>query len=214
MQTKPMIRLMLVDDHSVVRISLAAVLALESDFEVVAEAEDGEQAVVRYRKYRPDVTLMDARMPGGGGVESLRAIRAEYPDAHIVMLTTYDLEEVVFAALEAGATGYLLKSVERAELVAAIRLAATGKRCIPASLERRLAERGSHKHLSPRELEVLELMRRGLSNHDIGVALGISDHTAKGHVKAILAKMEAAGRAEAVTRGFELGILSVESPSR
>lgn len=204
------IRLMLVDDHSVVRMGLAAVLALESDFEVVAEAEDGEQALARFRKHRPDVTLMDARMPGGGGIEALRAIRAEFPEAHIVMLTTYDLEEVVFAALEAGATGYLLKSVEREELVTAIRSAAAGKRCIPASLERRMAERGHHKHLSPRELEVLGLMRRGLSNHDISVALGISEHTAKAHVKAILAKMEAADRAEAVAAGFERGLLQID----
>jgi two-component system NarL family response regulator len=210
MLSKPTIRLLLVDDHSVVRMGLAAVLALESDFEVVAEAEDGEQALVRFRKHRPDVTLMDARMPGGGGIEAMRAIRAEFPEARIVILTTYDLEEVVFAALEAGATGFLLKSVERTELVEAIRLAAAGQRCIPASLERRLAERGSHKHLSPRELEVLGLMRRGLSNHDIGVALGISDHTAKAHVKAILAKMEAADRAEAVAAGFERGLLQID----
>jgi DNA-binding NarL/FixJ family response regulator len=210
MPAKEKIRLLLVDDHSVVRMGLAAVLGLENDLVVVAEAEDGEEASEAFRNHQPDVTLMDARMPGAGGVAAVRAIRTEFPEARIVMLTTYDLEEVVFAALDAGAAGYLLKSVERDELVAAIRRVAAGERCLPASLARRLAERGSRKHLSPRELEVLDLMRRGLSNRDIGVALGISDHTAKAHVKAILAKLEAGDRAEAVAAGFERGFLQIE----
>lgn len=198
---------MLVDDHSVVRMGLASVLSLEKDLQVVAEADDGESAVTLFRELHPDVTLMDVRMPGIGGVAAVRRIHAEFPDARIVMLTTYDTEEDLFNALDAGATGYLLKSVQREELVAAIHRAHAGERCIPQSLARRLQECSDHRELSPREKEVLDLMRRGLHNRDIGVALGITEHTAKAHVKAILSKLEAADRTEAVATGYERGLL-------
>jgi DNA-binding NarL/FixJ family response regulator len=208
MSTAPApIRLLLVDDHSVVRMGLAAILGLERDLVIVAEAEDAESAASAFREHRPDVTLMDARMPGGDGIEAVRRIRAEFPEARILMLTTFDLDEFVFGALDAGASGYLLKSVERNELVAAIREVHRGGRCMPADLEARLLERGDRKQLSPRELEVLDYLRRGLSNRDIAVALGISENTAKSHVKAIFAKLEAADRAEAVATAFERGLL-------
>jgi len=192
-----------------VRMGLVTILGVEKDLKIVAEAEDAEQAVARFRQYQPDVTLMDSRMPGGSGIEALQRIRAEFPEARVVMLTTFDLEEMVFAALEAGAAGYLLKSVERAELIAAIRRIHAGERCFPEALQRRMADQGSHKRLSPREQQTLELVRRGLSNRDIGVALGVSENTAKAHVKAILLKLGVADRAEAVAAGFERGLLQV-----
>ena len=139
MAQKNSIRLLLVDDHSMVRMGFATILAVEKDLKVVAEAEDAAQAVAMYRLHRPDVTLMDARMPGGSGVEAIRQIRAEFPEARVVMLTTYDLEEMVFAALDAGAAGYLLKSVQRLELIAAIRRVHAGERCFPETLERHFA---------------------------------------------------------------------------
>lgn len=192
-----------------VRMGFATLLAAEKDFQVVAEAEDMEQAVRAFREHQPDITLMDARMPGGSGLQALRLIRTEFPDARVIMLTTYDLEEPVYAAFETGASGYLLKSVKRDELVNAVRRIHAGGRCFPASFEQRMTERNQSKRLSPRELETLELLRRGLSNKDIGVAMGVSENTAKAHVKSILQKLEVADRAEAVAAGFERGLLEV-----
>lgn len=209
MPPKTPIRLMLVDDHSMVRMGLATILGVEPDLKVVAEAEDGQQAVAMFREHEPDITLMDARMPGSNGVEAVARIRAEFPSARVIMLTTFDLEESVFAALEAGAAGFLPKSVQRAELIAAIRRVHAGERCFPEAIERRFADQGTYKRLSPREQQTLELVRRGLSNRDIGVALGVTENTAKAHVKAILLKLGVADRAEAVAAGFERGLLQI-----
>lgn len=203
------IRLMLVDDHSVVRMGLGAVLSLYPELKVVAEAEDGAEAVETFRRERPDVVLMDARMPGTGGAEALRAIRQEFPTARAIMLTTSDLDEDVQQAIEAGANGYLLKNVGRDELVDAIKQVHAGQQYIPAAIRKLMAGLASRKHLSAREIEVLDGMRRGLSNREIAVALSISEHTAKAHVKAILHKLESADRAEAVARAFEQGLLRV-----
>jgi DNA-binding NarL/FixJ family response regulator len=192
-----------------VRMGFATILGIEKDLKVVAEAEDAEQAVAAYRQHQPDVTLMDARMPGESGIIALQRIREEFPAARVIMLTTFDLEEMVFAAIEAGAAGYLLKSVQRAELIDAIRRVHEGERCFPEAIERKLSDPSTHKRLSPREQETLELMRRGLSNKDIGVALGVSENTAKAHVKAILLKLGVADRAEAVAAGFERGLLQL-----
>ena len=209
MPPKNLIRLMLVDDHSIVRMGFATILGVEKDFKVVAEGEDADEAVRLFREHQPDVTLMDARMPGGSGVQALQRIRGEFPDARVVILTTFDLEEMIFAALEAGAAGYLLKSVQRAELVSAIRRVHAGERCFPEAIERRLSDQGSYKRLSAREQQTLELLRRGLSNRDIGLALGVSENTAKAHMKAILLKLGVADRAEAVAAGFERGLLQI-----
>jgi two-component system NarL family response regulator len=210
MPPKKTIRLLLVDDHSVVRMGLSAVLGLDDDLAVVAEAEDGAQALVEYRAHRPDVVLMDVRMPGLGGVEALSAIVAESPEARVLMLTTSDLDEDLQRAIDAGASGYLLKSVSRGELVRAIKEIHAGHRYIPASLQKRLLELEHRKHLSTRETEVLDGMRRGLSNRDIAKTLTLSEHTVKSHVKAILTKLESADRAEAVSRGYEQGLLRVD----
>jgi len=203
------IRLMLVDDHSVVRMGLAAVLGLNPDLHIVAEAEDGQQAVAKYRTEQPDLVLMDVRMPVMDGIEALRTIRGEWPEARILMLTTSELDEDLERVIEAGACGYLLKSVNREELMQAIRTVHEGGRHVSAAMEQRLVQLARLKHLSERESEVLDGMRRGLSNRDIAQALSISEHTVKAHVKAILQKLESADRAEAVARGFEKGLLRV-----
>lgn len=204
------VRLLLVDDHSVVRMGLTAVLSLEENFVVVAEAEDGVQAIDRYRTEHPDVVLMDVRMPGMGGLEALRALRAEWPGARVLMLTTSELDEDIQRSIEAGAGGYLPKSATRDELVQAIYRVHAGGSYLPPAVERRLAQLAKRKHLSDREAEVLDGIRRGLTNRDIAVALALSEHTIKAHVKAILQKLDSADRAEAVARGFEQGLLRVD----
>ena len=201
---------MLVDDHSVVRMGLSAILSLDKGLRVVSEAEDGEQAVEQYRKSRPDVALMDVQMPKMGGVEGLRAILAEWPEARVIMLTTSDLDDDIHRALEAGASGYLLKNVSRCELVGAIREVHAGRNYVPTAIRHRLDELEKRRQLSAREIEVLDGMRRGLTNKDIALSLSLSEHTVKAHVKSILRKLESADRAEAVARGFELGLLRLE----
>lgn len=193
-----------------VRMGMAGILAMEPDIEVVAEAEDLEQAVAAFSRHRPDITLMDVRMPGGSGLEALGHIRNIDPAARVVILSTYDLEEPILAAHAAGARGYLLKSVKGDELAAAIRRVMAGQLCFPTALQDHIAARAKSKPLTPREIETLDLMRRGLSNKDIGQALDISENTAKFHVKAILAKLEVADRAEAVAAAYERGLLQVD----
>jgi len=201
------ISLLVVDDHAMVRMGLKAMLALEADFEVLAEAEDAGEAVVRYREHRPDIVLLDLRMPGGSGVVVVRKIMSEFPAARIIMLTSFDLEEEVFQSLDAGAKGYVLKSVGRDELNGAIRRVHGGERCIPPAIEQRLVERARNEPLSLREIEVLEFMRRGHSSREIASFLRISEHTAKNHSRAILRKLRVADRAEAVAAAFERGLL-------
>jgi len=188
---------------------LAAVLTLESDLVIAAEAEDGTQALEKYAATRPDVVLMDIRMPGMGGLEALRLLRASWPKARVMMLTTSELDDDIHRAIAAGAAGYLQKNVTRDELVRAIHQVHAGGRYMPEATERRLRSLAGRKQLSGREIEVLDGMRRGLSNKDIAAALSISEHTVKTHVKAVLQKLESADRAEAVARGFEQGLLRV-----
>lgn len=205
-----LIRILIVDDHSMVRMGLAALLCAERDFQVVAEAEDAAEAVNMFRTQLPDITLMDARMPGGSGIAALTTIRAEFPAARVIILTTYDLEEPVFEAFEKGAAGYLLKSIKRKDLVAAVRLVHQGGRCFPASFDEKLVCRQEEGRLTPREITTLGLLRRGLSNRDIGTVMGVSENTAKAHVRAILRKLHVADRAEAVAAGFERGFLKID----
>ena len=204
------IRILIVDDHSMVRMGMAGLLAMEADMEVVAEAEDLNQAVAAFSNHRPDVTLMDVRMPGGSGLEALARIREINPTARVVILSTYDLEEPILVAHAAGATGYLLKSIKGDELMAAIRCVHAGGNCFPPALLNHIAARAKFKPLTPREIETLDLLRRGFSNKDIGQVLEISENTAKFHVKAILAKLEVTDRAEAVAAAYERGLLQVD----
>jgi DNA-binding NarL/FixJ family response regulator len=204
------IRLLVIDDHAVVRMGLVAVLSGEADLDVVAQGGGGETALALFREHRPDVVLLDLRMPRVSGIEALRQIRAEFPEAQVLLLTTSDMEEDFVEALEAGAAGYLVKTSEPTEVIAAIRVVADGGSYLPEGIRARLAARPARRAFTPREMEVLDLLRRGMSNRDIGVALGLSENTAKFHVKTLLVKLEAADRTEAVARGFERGLLRIE----
>lgn len=210
MPAKTRIRILLADDHTVVRMGLGAVLSLDAGLEIVAEAEDGAGMLEQYRNTQPDVVLLDLRMPEMDGLTALKRLRQEFPGARVLILTTSELVEDMRGTREAGASGYLCKNVPREELIQAIREVHEGRNLVSPEIDRRLAENPRRRQLTERELEVLDYLRRGMSNKDVGVALGISEHTAKTHVKAILQKMEAADRAEAVARGFELGVLRLE----
>jgi len=206
---KPPIRILLVDDHYVVRMGLAAILQMEPDMSLVAEADDAERALEEFRKHRPDVTLLDIRMPGVSGVEATRRIRAEFPEARVVMLTTSDGDETIFQAVKAGTSGYLLKNAPGDELIAAIRQVHAGERYLPRAVASRLAERNPDASLTPRELEVLELLTKGLTNREIGELLGFSTNTAKAHLKHILSKLEVSDRTEATRAAVQRGILDL-----
>ncbi len=205
------IRILLADDHTVVRMGIAAVLSLDPGLEIVAEAEDGAGMLEQYRNTLPDIVLLDLRMPEMDGLTALKRLRSEFPHARVLVLTTSELVEDMRRTRDAGASGYLRKNVPRAELVHAIQEIHAGRTHISPEIDRRLAENSRRRNLTERELEVLDCIRRGLSNRDISVALGMSEHTAKTHVKAILQKLEAADRTEAVANAFELGILRLGS---
>jgi two-component system, NarL family, response regulator len=204
-----MITLLLADDHSIMRMGLATLLDAEDGFQLIAQAENAEQAVEAWRKYRPHVTLMDARMPGGSGIEALRRIREIDANARVIMLTSSDLHETISTALEAGACGYLLKSVRFPELVKAIRHVHAGGLCIPDKIERILSLHREEKKLTPRELELLDYLRRGLVNREIGTALGITEATIKMHLRNILEKLGVADRTEAVAVAYERGLIEL-----
>lgn len=204
------IRLLVVDDHHVVRSGLAASLGLEEDLQVVGEADSAAAVPALVRKHRPDVILMDLRMPGGSGIEATAALRAEMPDARVLMFTTFDGDEDIYRAMQAGARGYLLKSAPREELLAAIRTVAAGERFLPAALAQRLAGRVAAPDVSERELEVLRLIARGKANKEIAAALGISDETVKRHVSNLFVKMGVADRAQATSEGIRRGLIQFD----
>jgi DNA-binding NarL/FixJ family response regulator len=204
------IRVLVVDDHPVVRTGLAGVISQQPELELVAEAEDGRQAVARYREYRPDVVLMDLRMPGTDGVAAIREIKSEFPDARILALTTYEGDVDIHRALEAGARGYLIKDMLLKDVLTAIRAVHRGERVIPLAVAARLAEFTPRTDLTEREVEVLQLVARGLSNRDVAGAIGRTDETVKVHLKNIFAKLGVADRTEAVTLAFSRGILHLD----
>jgi two-component system NarL family response regulator len=177
---------------------------------VCAEASTGEQAQALFRSQRPDVTLMDLRLPGMSGTDTTQAIRSEYPEARIVMISTYVCDEEIYGALQAGAMAYLVKSVQREELMRAIRKAAAGHRHIPPEVAARLADRVSGSQLSTREIEVLRFLVSGRRNREIASALDIAEGTVKLHVSSILSKLGATDRTEAVTRALQRGIVQLE----
>jgi DNA-binding NarL/FixJ family response regulator len=205
-----MLKIMLVDDHYLVRMGLASIIGIEPDMEICAEASSGEQAQTLFRRHRPDVTLMDLRLPGMNGTEATQAIRGEFPDARIVMLSTYVCDEEIYGALHAGAMAYLVKSVQREELMRAIRKAAAGHRHIPPEVAARLADRVAGTQLSGREIEVLRLLVGGRRNRDIAHALDITEGTVKLHVSSILGKLGAQDRTEAVTMALQRGIVQLD----
>ena len=206
-ESDPVIRILLADDHSMVRMGLAAMLQLEADLQVVAEAESGTHALDQFLKFRPDVTLMDIRMGGGGGISALRAILQHHPEARVVMMTTYDKQEDIHTALEAGASGYLLKSIQRKELVEAIRQVHAGEQCLAPAVAHLLAQRNSSPSLAPREIQVISLVGKGSANKEIAAALGLSENTVRWYLKSIFAKLDASDRAEAVRVAIRRGII-------
>ncbi len=204
------IRVMTADDHPIVRAGLAAVIGEESDLTFVGEAGDGAQAVALFRAQRPDVTLMDLRMPVLDGVGAIKAIRSEFPDARIVALTTYEGDTDIHRALEAGAVGYLLKEMLPTAVIDAIRAVHRGQRVIPPVVAGRLAEYTPRVELTEREREILEYVARGFSNKDVARAIGRTDETVKIHLKSVFAKLGAADRTEAVTVALQRGIIHLD----
>ncbi len=201
------IRVLVADDHHVVRSGIAASIGLEDDLAVVAEADSGEQVVAQYQASEPDVVLMDLRLPGMNGIEATAALLRAAPEARVIMFTTYEGEEDIYRAVQAGARGYLLKSAPRDELLHAIRSVAAGERFLPPVIAHRLAERMSSEELSPRELEVLQLIGRGRSNKEIASELGIAEDTVKRHVTNLLAKLRVVDRTQATTEAIRRGLI-------
>ena len=205
-----MIRVLIADDHPVVRSGLAGMLAVEPDLEVVGEAADGEEAVALATGLRPDLVLMDLRMPRLDGAEATARIARTVPGVHVLVLTTYETDTDILRAVEAGATGYLLKDTPRDQLVAGLRAAARGESALSPSVARRLVQqlRGGEERLTAREQEVLALVARGLSNAAIGRELFITEATVKTHLLRAFAKLGVDDRTRAVTVAIERGILT------
>ena len=198
------------DDHPVVRTGIRAMIAHESDMSVVAEASDGAEVVALYGQHKPDVVLMDLRMPRQDGIASIRAIVAEDSEARIVALTSYEGDADIYRALDAGACGYLIKDMLGAEVITAIRSAAAGRRVIPPGVASRLAEFVPRIDLTAREHEVLRLAAKGLRNRDIARVIGRTEETVKVHLKHVMAKLGVEDRTEAVTVAMQRGILHVD----
>jgi two-component system NarL family response regulator len=203
------IRVLIVDDHAIVRKGLATIINRDPEMTVIAQAEDGQQAIALFREYQPDVTLMDLRMPKMGGVEAIMTICAEFKQARIVVLTTYDGDEDIYRGLQAGAQGYLLKDSKLGELLNAIRAIHNGQKYIPPEVGAKLLQRMSNPELSERELEVLRLMAQGMGNQEIGTALIIGESTVKSHVNRILSKLGVSDRTQAVITAVKRGIVSL-----
>lgn len=197
----------MVEDHHVVRQGLVALIKTVADMTVVAEASDGKRAVELFRQHRPDVTIMDLRLPEMGGVDTIKAIRGEFPAARIIVLTTFDGDEDIYRALQAGARGYLLKDMFGEELMDAIRAVHAGKTRIPPAVAQRLAERMGGPSLTGRELQVLKLIVAGKSNKEIGTDLAISEATVKTHINSILSKLSVSDRTQAATTALQRGII-------
>ncbi len=203
------IRILIVEDHHVVRQGLVALIKSVDDMEVVAEAADGRQGVDLHRKHRPDVTIMDLRLPVLGGVEAIEEIRQATPNARVIVLTTFDGDENIYRALQAGARGYLLKDMFGEELMDAIRAVHAGKTRIPAVVAQRLAERMRGPELTSREMDVLRLIVGGKSNKEIGGALHISEATVKTHINNLLGKLGVSDRTQAATTAIQRGIVEL-----
>jgi two-component system, NarL family, response regulator len=203
------IRVLTVDDHQLLREGIAAVLESQEDITLVGEAGNGREAIETFRRLRPDVTLMDLRMPDMSGIEAIVAIRAEFPNARIIVLTTYAGDAHAAAALKAGAAGYLLKNLVRKELIETIRVVHAGKRRVPPEIATEIAEHVADDALTEREIEVLRGVAAGKSNKLIAAELDISEGTVKTHMKSILPKLEASDRTHAVMIALKRGILDL-----
>lgn len=212
--TSRRIRLLCVDDHRVVLEGIAAIIGRQPDMELIAAAPSGEEAIELYRQHRPDVTLMDLQLPLMSGLDAIRAIRTEHPDARIVVLTMFQGDENIYRALKSGAVTYLLKDTLADELVRTVRAVHAGARWLPPNVAATLESREAYLALTPREIEVLTLVARGLRNKEIAATLGISQATVKLHVKNTLAKLNVNDRTAAVTVGLQRGIIHLDDRSQ
>jgi two-component system, NarL family, response regulator len=203
--SQPPIRVLIADDHPIVRNGLVRMVELTDGMEVIAEAETGTEAVEQYRQHQPDVTLMDLRLPDMSGVDAIAVIRQEFPNARIIILTTYDTDEDIFRGLQAGAKGYLLKDIKMRQLLEAIRIVTAGQNYIPPEVGAKLAERINRPQLSEREREVLQVMSQGKTNQEIANELCISESTVKFHVNHILSKLGVSDRTQAVLMAIKRG---------
>jgi two-component system, NarL family, response regulator len=206
------IRIMTVDDHPLLRQGIAAIIKTQPDMQVVAEACDGEEAIAQFRAHRPDVTLMDLQMPNVNGTEAIIRIRSEFPDAKILVLSTYAGDVQVLRAIKAGARGYLLKGNVRTELLEAIRTVHAGRKRIPPEIAAELADHAADDQLSAREMDVLRLIGEGNANKQIADKLSIAETTVKNHISNIFSKLGANDRAHAVTIALQRGIIELEVP--
>ncbi len=217
-KSKPRIRILLADDHHIVRQGIRQLLESESDLQVVAEAGDGEEAQSLIQKHKPDVAVLDIQMPKASGIEVTRWVRAHLPQVGVLVLTAYDDDPYVMAVLQAGANGYVLKTASTDELIQAVRDVNEGKSALDPAVTRKLmsnlfnrSETPAVEPLTDRELDVLRLAAKGFTNKAIGVQLGISDRTVQGHLAHIFAKMQATSRTEAVMRAVSLGWVSQDA---
>jgi DNA-binding NarL/FixJ family response regulator len=201
------VRILIADDHYIVRMGLIALVNTEPDMEVVAEAADGEQALQLFERFQPDLALLDLRMPGKSGIQTIDEIRKKFPAARILVLSAFDGDEDIYRALHAGARGYVLKNTTGDKLLPALRAVAAGQNWIPKEVASQLAARKLWEVLTSRELQVLNELAKGLANKEIADNLNISEHTVKDHLKSILGKLHAADRTEAVTTAIQRGII-------
>jgi DNA-binding NarL/FixJ family response regulator len=201
------IKVLIVDDHPLMRSGIAGEVNEQADMQVVSEAADGNEALVAYRAHRPDVTLMDLRMPNVNGLDAMLAIKKEFPEARFIVLTTVAGDIQVVRAFEAGARGYLLKNLVRTELIDTIRVVHAGKKRVPTEIAKLLAEHFTEDDLTQREVEILRGVARGNSNKIVADQLNISENTVKNHVKSILSKLGANDRTHAVVIGLQRGII-------
>lgn len=205
------VRILCVDDHDLVRKGIAAILSTEQSLQLIAEAKTAAEAVKSFRVHRPDVTLMDLRLPDGDGVEATRRIREHFPGARIIALTSYDGDQDIYRALEAGVRGYLLKDMVHTEIIRAIQTVHSGRRYIPQEVTDQLHDFFPEVALTPRELDVLALVARGLGNKEVGDLLGTAAGTVKAQMQSILDKLGAKDRTHAVTIAFRRGILHLHA---
>ncbi len=207
--SKSSIRVLTVDDHGLLREGIAALVGAELDMELVAEASNGQEAIEKFRLHRPDVTLMDLQMPGLNGIEAIIGIRTEFPDARIIVLTTYSGDVQVMRALKAGARGYILKGRVHRELLEAVRAVHAGQKRISAEVAAQLTDHVTEDDLSSREITVLQMIAAGNANKEIAGQLSIAEETVKSHVTKILAKLGANDRTHAVTIALKRGIIEL-----
>jgi DNA-binding NarL/FixJ family response regulator len=203
------IRVLIVDDHPLMRSGLSAEINTQTDMKVVAEAADGKEAIASFQTHRPDITLMDIRMPGMSGIEAISAIRQDFPNARFIILTTAAGDVQALRAFRAGAMGYLLKNLLRTELIDTIRLVHAGRRRMPPEIAEQMAEHAADDEITPRELDVLRGISKGKANKILASDLNISEHTVKNHVKNILSKLNANDRTDAVMIAIRRGIIEM-----